>query len=110
MTKSTGGLCKLHTIFATALELTQSLLLATSPFACEEAEFFFLSLWNSSSYGTPLNFNGYIKLELLCQSRGSVFSSYPVIAGYCLINDMSEYECAFSQENFSVVAFWQELI
>lgn len=35
---------------------------------------------------------------------------YPVIAGRCLINDMIEYKCAFSQENFSVVAFWQELI
>ncbi len=51
-----------------------------------------------------LNLNSFVKVEY------PLFLGYPVIVGYCLINDMIEYKCAFSQENFSVVAFWQELI
>lgn len=51
-----------------------------------------------------LNLNSFVKVEY------PLFLGYPVIAGYCLINDMSEYKCTFSQESFSVVAFWQELI
>ena len=35
---------------------------------------------------------------------------YPVITGHCLIHNMVKYKRTLSQENFSVIAFRQELI
>ena len=40
-----------------------------------------------------LNLNSFVKAEY------PLFLGYPVIVGYCLINDMSEYKCTFSQKN-----------
>ena len=90
MTKSTDDLCRSHTIFATVS--------VSCLFRIHLHMGYLLTLM------VTLNLNSFVIAEY------PLFLGYPVIAGYCLINDMSEYKCTFSQESFSVVAFWQELI